>query len=317
MTRFRRYAKMTRMGFFLTRGLFVCLPLLTLGAVAQDLEPRAYSASPVGVSFAIVGFARSSGDVTFDPSIPLTDVNATLYGPVVGLGQSFGILGRQALFTAVLPYAWGDVTGAVGEQRGSVHRSGTADIKSKISLNLRGNPAQTPQEFLRRPHRSFIIGTSLTVTSPSGQYGNTKLINLGTNRWSFKPEIGLSWPVKKFDFDLYTGVWLYTANASFYPGTADRTQSPLTAIQGHVSYTVRRSLWVAFDGTWYAGGATRANGGSPTERQENTRIGATLSIPLARQQSFKIAYSSGVSGTIGSKFNTISVGWQYAWFNRH
>lgn len=297
-------------------SFFVCLLLLTAAAVAQDLEPRAYSASPIGTSFAIVGFGRSSGDVTFDPSIPLTDVNAKLNSPIIGLGQSFGFFGRQALFTAALPYVWGNVTGNVGEQRGSVYRSGTADIRSKISVNLRGNPAQTPREFLRRQHRSFIIGTSLTVIAPSGQYGNTKLINLGTNRWSFKPEIGLSWPVKKFDLDVYTGVWLYTANASFYPGTADRTQSPLTAIQGHVSYTVRRSLWAAFDATWYGGGATQSNGGPPTQRQANSRIGATLSVPLEKQQSLKIAYSSGVSGTIGSKFSTLSVGWQYAWFNR-
>jgi hypothetical protein len=296
--------------------IFLFLMLFAMSAAAQQLEPRAYSASPIGTSFAVLVFGRSSGDVSFDPSIPVTNVHATLYSPGLGVGQTFGFFGRQALFTAVLPYVWGTATGDVGEQQGSVYRSGTADIRTKISVNLRGNPAQNPQEFARRHNRDFIIGTSLTVIIPSGQYDATKLINLGTNRWSLKPEIGFSWPVKKFYLDLYTGIWFYTANASFYPRTVNRTQSPLTAIQGHVSYTVRRGLWAAVDATWYGGAATRSNGGAPMERQENSRIGATISLPASNRQSIKVAYSSGVSGTIGSKFDTISVGWQYTELDR-
>jgi hypothetical protein len=289
---------------------------LSLVAMAQDLEPRAYSASPVGTRFAGVAFGRSSGDITFDPSVPLTDVKATFYTPGLGLGTTFRLFGRQALVTVAVPYAWGNVSGSVGEQRASVYRSGLTDIRTRLSVNLRGNPAQTPAEFARRQHRSFIVGTSLTVVAPSGQYDNTKLINIGANRWAFKPEVGVSLPVKKLDLDLYTAVWLYTPNASFYPGQSDRTQSFLTALQGHASYTVRRGLWVAFDATWYGGGSSRTNGGAPSERQANTRIGTTVSLPVGRQQSVKIAYSSGVSGTIGSKFSTISGGWQYVWFKR-
>ena len=291
--------------------------LSAVGSFAQDLEPRAYSASPIGTNFAGVGFARSSGDITFDPSVPLTNVNGTFYGPALGLGHTFALFRRQAQIVVALPYAWGNVSGDVGEQHGSVHRSGMGDIKTRVSVNLRGSPAQTVEEFARRKHHNFIIGTSLSVLAPSGQYDNTKLINLGTNRWGFKPEIGVSWPVKKLDLDLYASALFYTANASFYPGQSDRTQSPLAAVQAHVSYTVRRGLWAAVDSTWYAGGATTVNGGKPTERQQNSRIGATVSVPLRKQQSLKFSYSSGVSGTIGSKFTTIQGGWQYVWFGWH
>jgi hypothetical protein len=289
--------------------------LSSVGAAAQDLEPRAYSASPIGTNFVGFGFGRSSGDITFDPAVPLTDVTGTFYTPALGLGRTFALFGRQALATAALPYAWGDVSGNVGEQRASVHRSGLGDVRARLSVNLRGNPAQTVAEFARRKHRDFIIATSLSVVAPSGQYDNTKLVNLGANRWAFKPEIGVSWPVKKVD--LYAAGWFYTAKASFYPGVADRTQAPLAALQAHVSYTVRRGLWFAIDSTWYSGGSTRSNGGPPTERQNNSRLGGTVSLPLTRQQSVKIAYSSGVSGTIGAKFTTISAGWQYVWFGWH
>ena len=290
--------------------------LLSVGKMsAQDLEPRAYSASPIGTSFVGVGFGRSSGDISFDPTIPITNVKATVYSPALGLGQTFGVLGRQALLTVALPYAWGNVTGDVGNEEGSVYRSGLADVKARFSINLRGSPAMTPKEFAKRPQRSFIIGTSLTMTAPAGQYSGEKLINLGTNRWSFKPEVGVSYPVKKLDLDLYAGAWFFTDNGDFYPGQLSRSQALLTAIQAHVSYTVRRGLWVAVDSTWYGGGASTVEGGTPTERQSNSRLGATASLPLAKGQSIKIAYSSGVSGTIGSKFNTISGGWQYVWFD--
>jgi hypothetical protein len=174
----------------------------------------------------------------------------------------------------------------------------------------------TVAEFARRPRRRLILGTSLTVTSPAGQYDNAKLINLGTNRWSFKPEFGISYLFQKVDLDLYAGIWLFTQNKSFYPGQSSRSQSPLTALQAHVSYTFRPGLWAAVDSTWYDGGASTLNGGTPSERQANSRLGATISLPLAKGHSFKVSYSSGVTGNVGSKFNTVSGGWQYVWFRR-
>lgn len=287
-----------------------------LVAAGQDLEPRAYSASPVGTNFVGIGFGRSSGDIAFDPTLPITNANATLYSPVVGVGRTFGVFGKQGLFAATLPYAWGNVSGDVGDQRGSIYRSGLADTKTRISINLRGSPAMTPAEFARRPHRRLIIGTSLSMTSPSGQYDNTKLINLGTNRWSFKPEIGISYPLKKVDLDLYAAAWFFTENKSFYTGHSSRTQNPLPALQAHVSYTIRRGLWAAIDATWYTGGASTVNDGVPSERQNNSRLGATFSYPFAKGHSFKVSYSSGVTGNVGSKFRTISGGWQYVWFGR-
>jgi len=282
-------------------------------AAAQELEARAYSASPVGVNFLVVAFTRSTGSVTFDPTIPITDVHAHLNAPAIGLGHTFGLLGRQALVTAALPYVWGDVEGKVAEQRQGITRSGLADLRVKFSVNLHGNPAQTLQEFAKG-RRGFLLGTSLTVQTPTGQYAPTKLINLGANRWAFKPEVGISYPWKKFDFDLYCGAWFFTKNSHFFPGEALRTQDPITTLQGHVSYTIWRQMWFAIDGTWYQGGAGYVNGGPPSISQNNTRFGATLSIPLSKRDSLKLAYSAGATARTGSNFDTFSVAWQFRWF---
>jgi hypothetical protein len=290
---------------------------VTCSASAQELEPRAYSPSPVGTGFLVFGFGESSGGVTFDPTVPVTNVHATLYAPVVGLGQTFGLFGRQSLITAALPYVWGTVSGQVAEQQASITRSGIANTKLRLSVNLHGVPAMNPRQFASTPHRNIIVAVSLTVDAPSGQYDKTKLINLGTNRWAFKPELGFSYPVRKFYFDLYAGASLFTENANFYPGNSTRTQEALSAIQAHVSYAIRPRLWAAFDATWYGGGAVRVNGGPPSERQSNSRLGATFSLPLAKQQSLKVSYSSGVSARVGSNFRTFSVAWQYVWFEKH
>ena len=288
---------------------------LAIPGLAQDLEPRAYSASPVGLNFLVLGFGYSSGSVLFDPTLPISNVNANLNSPSVGYGRTFGLFGRQGLLTAGLPYVWGDISGAVSEQNRSVRRSGLADTRIKFSMNLLGNPARSPREFARLRKRSFIIGTSLTVSAPTGQYVPSKLINVGTNRWAFKPELGISYPIqKRLDLDLYFGAWLFTNNSDYFPGEQLRKEAPVTALQGHISYTFRPRLWIAGDMTWYRGGAATLNNGSPTGEQNNSRAGVTLSMPLGTNQSFKLAYSAGTTARTGSNFKTLTATWQYAWF---
>jgi len=301
----------------LLRALLLALAAagsLVSGARAQELEPRSYSASPIGVSFVGAAYAYSSGAVVVDASLPLSDVSAYVNGVVLGCGHTFGMVGRQALVSATLPYAFGDVSGAVLEQRHSITRSGLADFKARLALNLYGNPAQKPQEFARRQHPPFLVGTSLTVTAPTGQYYGDKLINLGTHRWAFKPEIGVSVPWRKLDMEAYVGAWFFTDNPDFYPGGQSRQQDPLSALQGHVSYTFRPSLWIAADGTWYGGGAASVGGGPKSERLDNSRLGVTLSLPLTASQSAKLAYSRGALVRAGSNFSTIVAGWQLRWF---
>lgn len=299
--------------------LFAHLWVLALSpaATAQELEPRAYSPSPTGTNFLVLAFGEQSGSVLVDPSIPISDVQAKLYSPAVGLGRTFGILGRQALVTSALPYTWGTIQGKVMEREGSITRSGLADLRVKFSVNLHGSPALTPQDFAKVLSRGLIVGTSLTVVAPTGQYDKMKLVNLGTNRWSVKPELGISYPWKKWFFDFYGGVWFFTENNSFFPGESTRRQDSLPALQAHVSYTVRPRLWLAGDATWYGGGATHLNDGPPTGRLNNTRVGASLSIPMGKSQSWKISYSRGAIVQRGGNFSTLGVAWQFLWFDRH
>jgi hypothetical protein len=264
----------------------------------------------VGAAFLVAGLMQSSGAVVLDASLPLSDVEAKINSGLIAAGYTFGLLGKLTLVTATIPYSWGDISGTVGEEARAITRSGLADTRIKLSINLAGNPAMGTREFVKAP-RKTIVGGSLTVIAPSGQYDGAQLINLGTNRWSFKPEVGVSVPRGRWDFDAYLGVWLFARNDDFYPGGLARSQDPLVALQGHASYTFRPRLWLAGDVTWYEGGAVRIEGGDPALRLNNSRVGVTLSLPAGRQQSFKIAYSAGMVVRTGTDFRMLSVGWQW------
>jgi hypothetical protein len=281
---------------------------------AQQLEPRAYSPAPVGANFFGVAYANSSGDVVFDPSLPFTDVTANVNAVAPFYVRTFGLFGRSASFGAVLPYVWGRVEGNVGETFRRADRSGLGDSALRFACNLVGTPALSPREFAARKPGTT-LGVSLTITAPTGEYDGSKLINIGTNRWAFKPELGFAQPLGRWWLDLYAGAWFFTTNHDFYGGQT-RAQDPLYVIQGDVSYTFKPRLWLALAGTWYRGGATTVDGVANADRQENSRVGLTLAVPVTQAHSLKFGYAKGTSTRAGSKLDTISVAWQFVWFDR-
>jgi hypothetical protein len=281
-------------------------------AQAQQLEPRAYSPSPIGANFLGLGYLYSSGGAALDPTLPITNVFARINTVLPYYGRTFGLFGRQASMGVTTAYSWYAVHGDIFEASHSIDRSGFSDPALRFAVNLFGGPALKPLEFGRHKPETT-LGTSLTVIAPFGQYDPSKLINLGANRWAFKPELGLSQPVGEWAFEFYAGVWLFTANDNFFGGQV-RRQDPLAAFQTHIVYNVAPHTWAAFDFTYYEGGSTTVNGQRNNDRQANTRTGLTFSFPIVLHQSLKLAWSRGVTTRIGSSLDTLGVVWQYVWF---
>ncbi len=288
-------------------GVLLVAPL----AAAQELEPRAYSSSPTGLNFVVGAYGSSTGDVVFDASLPFRDVHAEVNTASFGASRTFGAFGRLSSAAVVLPYAWGSVEGNVGETFRRITRSGLADLRVRLAMNLIGGPALAPREFAARKSGTT-LGTSLSVVAPTGQYDPAKLINLGANRWAVKPELGLSHPHGPWAFEAYAGVWLFTANDDFFGGSR-RTQQPIGAFQGHLGYTIRPRLWVARDATFYTGGRTSIDGVEKDDHQENSRYGLTASLPVGSRSSLKLAWANGFTTRVGGDFTTFSVAWQYRW----
>ena len=289
--------------------LFFCGPW---SAQAQQLEPRAYSPAPIGANFLGLGALYTSGGVITDATSPIQNVHARVYSAAPYYGRTFSLFRRLASVTLVTPFAQATAHGDVQEVSRSIDRSGLLDPQVRFAVNFTGGPALTPQEFFRhKPETS--LGASITITAPFGQYDPAKLINLGTNRWACKPELGLSQPAGNWVFELYAGVWLFEANDTFY-GDQVRRQDPLASYQAHIVYSFRPHLWAAIDVTYYRGGETTVDGKPQNDRQGNSRGGLTLSFPITQGQSLKMNWSRGVSTRIGSSFDTIGAAWQLTWF---
>jgi hypothetical protein len=301
-------------------GLAACLaPAL---AAAQDLTPRAYFPAPVSSNFVILTYAYSVGELVFDPTLPITDARGTIHAPVLSVYHAFDLFGRSASVTGTLPFAIGDLRGSVSGEERAVTRRGMADAVVRLAVNVRGGPALPLSEFVKTPVSRNLFGASLKVVAPSGRYDPALLINIGTNRWAFKPEVGYTGRTGKFVFDAFAGVWLFTANDRFTvseanPAGVTRTQDPIGALEFHVSYDVRPRLWISADINYWHGGRTSVNGveGSRT-LQANSRFGVTGSVPLSRRHSIKVSYSDGVVIRVGGNFRVLSAAWQYGWVGR-
>ncbi len=183
-------------------------------ACSQELEPRSYSPSPVGTNFLLATYSHLSGDVLTDSSLPLTGVQAQFNLLTLGYVRTFDLLGHTASFGVGVPFARGNVSGNVIDAPTEVHRGGMGDMRLRLTYNLFGNPPLPPEAFTK-PESTTSLGTSLTVIAPSGQYVDSRLVNIGANRWAVKPEVGISQPFGNWFMDGSAGAWFFTANNDF------------------------------------------------------------------------------------------------------
>lgn len=286
--------------------------LLPQYVVAQTLEPRAYSPAPIGTRFLLVAAAESTGGVAVDASVPLENVEATVDGLGIGYGVTFPFFGQSASAALLIPYVDAEFSGDVQETFRKVTREGLGDLSLRLTCGLIGAPALTPAEFAARAPRPA-LSAGLFIAAPTGEYFPDKLINIGANRWSFKPELGLTWPLGHWYLELTGGAWFFTDNDDFFGGRV-RKQEPLATIQTNVSYTFRPRLWVSAGWTYYTGGRTTVDSRRNVDWQDNNRYGVTVSFPVSKRQSLKFNWSSGATTRIGNDFDTFGLAWQFVWF---
>ena len=289
----------------------------------QDLTPRAYVITPVRSSAIILTNAIFSGNLLFSGTVPITNATTTADVPIIGVYHSLNFFGRSANVTAELPYGVANFNGVVPPSaETTVYRSGMFDSVYRFAVNLKGGPAMDGKQFAKYRQKT-VLGVSVKVMAPTGQYDPKRLINLGANRWAFKPEFGYSRRLRHWLFDAYGGVWFYTRNPEFFsrndyvPFVQAQTQKPIMAFEGHLSYDVKPRLWVSLDGNFWSGGRTSLNGvENPATLQRNSRLGVTGSVPLSRHQSVKLSYNRGAYIRFGGNFQNLNVAWQYSWFGR-
>ncbi len=291
-------------------------------ASAQDLSPRAYVITPLHSNAVTLTWSFYHGSIDYNGALPVSGATGTYSVPIFSYYHGFSLFGHSANVVASLPYGVGNLQGTTLGAERHLYRSGLLDSAYRFSVNLKGGPAMPPDEFVKWKQK-LLLGASLKVAAPTGQYDPTKLINWGANRWGFKPEFGYSQRWGNWILDGYFGVWFFTTNSDFwsrnvyYPGTRTQSQNPIGAVEGHLSRSFKPRLWVSLDGNFWFGGKTSLNGVPNSQtRQTNSRLGATLAVPITKHQSLKFSYSDGTYIRYGGNYQNVSVAWQYSWLGK-
>jgi hypothetical protein len=288
--------------------LFSAFPIM-----GQDLEPRSLSNAPVGVNIFVTGYGYSAGNILFDPSVPIEDAKARVHRTVAAYVRTIDFFGLSGKVDLVVPFVidshW---EGLVDGQPANTTRTGFPDPMMRLSVNFIGAPALSLGEFQAYREKT-IVGASLQIRPPLGQYSGAKLINLGSNRWTLKPQVGASHHIGHWVMEGYFSVWLFTPNTDFLG--VRMTQKPIYAFKTHVAYLFGRGAWFAVDAGYGIGGKTTVDE-LPKESQRNVRLGATLALPLGLKHSIKFNYTSGVDTRVGADFETVAVAYQYRWWKQ-
>ena len=295
--------------------LVLLLSMHIAEAQAQSLEPRRWTHLPIDTNFIGVGTGHSRGDILFDPALQIEDGTMDLYYMGLTYIRSFAVLGKTARLEATLPYAMGYWEGLLRGEPASVRRHGFSDPSLRFSVNLLGSPALKGREFASyraaHPVRT-LLGLAIDVTLPLGEYRVDRLINLGSNRYILRPQIGVLHLHNNWEFEATASVFLFGDNRDFFTGVV-REQDPLWFIQGHVIYSFRPGVWAGLSSGYGYGGDNIISG---INKDDDGRISfgaVSFGMPLSQRQSVKISYAKSQTNTnVGSDLDTILAAWSMA-----
>jgi hypothetical protein len=304
----------------MVKNLFVILLLLGLGlpgpVTAQDLEPRRWSHLPTGLNMVGVGYVYTEADVYFNPAFKIRDAVADINSVGVSAIHTFDLAGKSARFSLLLPYVSGRWEGDVDDEYQVVRLRGVGDPRLRISVNLYGAPALKGTQYsqYRASHKNnTVVGLSMAVTLPLGQHHDEELINIGNNRLSLRPQIGVVRTVGPWSFELTGSAFLFTDNDSFIDNAVLKQKTLYTA-QAHAIYSFKPGIWASISTGYGAGGRIIIDREKTAFEVDNWVWAASFGIPIGRSQSLKLTWLSGrTQNDVGRDSDNLMLGWSMRW----
>ncbi len=294
-------------------GFLICMISLTFHSIAQsqEIEPRAYANLPANANFAALNYSFTTGNIVSDPAAPIKELDLNANNIVGGYVRTFSMFGKLARVQFMLPFTFLTGTAKLAGRDTSGSRTGFSDMRFRFGLNIIGSPALGLKDYVKY-RDGTVLGMSIVVSVPVGLYYPERVINLGTNRWGFKPEIGLSHRVGNFYGEVYTGIWFFTANTEYLKTKTLKTD-PLLNVQAQINYVFNNKMWLGMNAAYSTGGDTKVNNVSADAEQDNWRLGGVFSMPLSQQLALKLQYHSGAVVRRGSDFDFYGISIQYFW----
>ena len=287
----------------------LCLPRFACG---QFTDPRTYANTPADLNQLELDYAHATSNASIDTSLVISGAHLDLNQATASYTRTFGVLNSLAWIKASVPFA--SVSGHVSGTSLSHTVTGGADASLEIAALLVGAPALSAAEF-ETYEPTTTVGVSLAVTGPSGEYDPNKVVNLGSDRWSFKPQVGVSYPFgaeQKWvvDGDLYA--YFFTDNTTYH-GKEVLSQRPLPGLEAHISYDVTPNFWASLDTNYCFRGNTVVDGVGQNDAQKNLTVGAEASWAVNSRNSIALVFAKAIVHENAPAYTGVSLKYFYSW----
>ena len=295
------------------RIFFVLILFMPFTLKAQELEPRNLVNIPVGTNFIVGGYGYGRGNILLDPSIPLDNFEGSLHTFAAAYLRSINFFGLSGKVDIVLPFGTGDWNYSLEGQEESDYANGFGDMRVRLSVNFLGAPALNFKEYADYMQKT-VMGCNIQSIVPTGSYKSSQLPNLGSNRWAFKNQFGISHSMNKWIMEAYLALWLFTPNTNYLNGN-ELAQNPFLGIKTDIIRVFKKGMWLSADFGYGVGGTSKVNGVDLKTHISTLRFGLTYALPVAENHSLKFTAVSGVRLERGADFDAFGIAWQYRWFH--
>ena len=292
-------------------GVVIIVKILCATANAQDLEPRKYINLPVDQNFLRVAAGHSWGEVELTPGLPLSDADLKLTGASLAYLRTLDIGGKVSSIDMFMGYFCASGSALLDGVRRDGHTCGNGDARVRFTWNFIGAPVLRLGEFVKQG-KEIVVGASVQVLVPVGQYDSERLLNIGANRWVLRPEIGISLPHGKWSFEFSAGARFYQDNDEYLVDSTLK-QDPVYNFQIHVVYDLSPRQWLSVNANYFFGGAAFVNDVPSLSELGNSRLGVTWNTALNSSNTLQFSVDHGVITRVGNDSTNVSVAWLYRW----
>jgi Putative MetA-pathway of phenol degradation len=298
--------------FRLISGGLLCLFFLSDSIHSQDLDPWIYGNLPIKLNSAAFTYGLMDGNVISDPGAPIQDFEITTHKLVAGYLRTFNVFGKLGKFQIAVPFSFMSGDLKVNGRDTSGTRTGFDDVRIRLGVNILGSPPLEPSQF-RTYRQEAILGVSMVVIIPLGLYYPERLVNLGTNRWGFRPEVGVSLRLGQFYWEIYGGVKFSTANNEFLTNKTLK-QDPTYTAQMHIGHTFKSNIKLALSGTYVNGGQTSINDIYQDDYIRHLRGGISVGMNITQFHLVMLQTNINITSNVSLDYKSIMLSYSYTWF---
>ncbi len=305
-------------------GWCLLFPLVALAAAlssaapchSQELDPRRWSHLPTGLNFAGIGYAYSESDISDSPALRLEDVESEVHTWLLKYIRTFNLLEKSVRVDLTQGYQKGHWSGMLDGAAAETDREGWTDSIARLSINLYGPPPLTGKayaDYRAKTDVTTIVGAAVAVHFPTGEYMSEKLINLGTNRFTIRPQFGVVHERGNWTMEAGASAWIFTDNDNFFGGSKLENE-PLYVLQSHLIYTWDMGFWIGAGAGYAFGKRSTIDGVEKDDRKEIKGWSLSAGYPITRDWGVKVGYVGRrrMSNT-GSDNDTFAIGIVHFW----